>query len=75
MKAKEPNNEKILSLINEENVNYSDINNHTTLMYAFKYYGRNPNCDSKVFLKLLDMNCVPEQVDDEDGYTDLMYAL
>jgi DNA-directed RNA polymerase subunit RPC12/RpoP len=52
---------------------YIDELGYTALMYAFEYYGSNPNCDSKVFLKLLDMNCVPEYID-EVGYTALINA-
>ena len=42
-------------------------------MYAFHYYGKNPNCDSSIFSKMLNMNCKPYQVDDY-GYTALMHA-
>ena len=73
LKAREPNNEKILSLINKKNVNYSNIDNRTPLMYAFIYYGKNPNCDPDVFLKLLDMNCMPEQIN-KYGETALIHA-
>ena len=43
-------------------------------MFALKYYGSNPNCDSNILSKLLDMDCKPKQVD-SSGYTALMNAL
>jgi hypothetical protein len=46
---------------------------YSALMYAFKHYGTNPNCDSRVLLKLLDMNCIPEQVG-TDNSTALKHA-
>ena len=42
-------------------------------MYAFMYYGENPNCNHNILLKLLNMNCKPEQVNC-GGSTALMYA-
>ena len=42
-------------------------------MLAFQFYGQNPNCDSSVLYKLLDMNCKPEQVN-RVGDTALIYA-
>ena len=71
---KNPNKERLLELITDENLSYVDSFGYIPLMSAFRFYGSNPNCDSSIFSKLLDMNCNPEQVNN-NGYTALMYAL
>jgi hypothetical protein len=43
-------------------------------MEAFIHYGPNPNCDSDVFFKILNMNCLPEHIA-RLGHTSLMIAL
>ena len=43
-------------------------------MYAFQIYGTNPNCNHYILLKILDMNCKPEQVTKYYNYTALMLA-
>jgi hypothetical protein len=43
-------------------------------MLAFEYYGYNPNCSSKVLLKLLEMDCRPLSINHEAGSTALMLA-
>ena len=70
---KNPNKERLLELITDENVSYIDYYGNTPLMNAFHYYGLKPNCDSNILLKMLDMNCNPEQVNSL-GFTALMYA-
>jgi ankyrin repeat protein len=67
-----PNKERLLELITDENISYIDRNGYTPLMCAF-IYGKNFNCDSTIFDKMFDMNCRLEQVNDE-GYTALILA-
>jgi hypothetical protein len=69
-----PNKERLLELITNENVSYIDYDGSTPLMHAFISYGKNPNCDSNILSKMLDMNCVPEQITERDNYTGLMFA-
>ena len=73
LKSMFPDGERLLELITDENVSYIDNDGYTPLMYAFKYYGDAPDCDSSIFSKMLDMNCRPEQVA-KYGTTALMNA-
>ena len=73
LQLKNPNKQRLLELITDENVSYVNSLGYTSLMYAFRYYGSNPNCDSSVLYKLLDMDCRPEQIT-RGGLTALIYA-
>ena len=74
LRSKYPIKERLLELITNENVSYIDENDYTPLMYAFMSYSKNSNCDSNILSKMLDMNCVPEQITERDNYTGLMFA-
>ena len=73
LRSGNPNKERLLKLITDENVSYIDCDGHTLLMHAFMFYGSNPNCDSNILLKLLDMNCMLKRTDYLSN-TALMYA-
>jgi hypothetical protein len=53
LQSANPNNERILELLADENVSYTDKNSRTTLMVAFQYYAENPNCNNRILLKML----------------------
>ena len=53
---------------------YTDCFGLTELMYAFLYYGPNPNCDHNIFLRMLDMDCKPHAITKFFDMTALMYA-
>ena len=74
LKSDNPNNDRILELLTDENLSHIDEKGRTSLMCAFMYYGKNPNCDSNILLKMLDMNCRLELAIECDNYTILMCA-
>jgi hypothetical protein len=69
-----PNKELLLNLLTDENVSYADDENFTPLMCAFEEYGVNPNVDSEIFYKFLDMNCNPNKIT-RYGHSALLFAL
>jgi hypothetical protein len=73
LRLNNPNDDRILELLTDENVSYVDEKGYTALMCAFIFYGKNPNYNSNILLKMLDMNCRPEQINNY-GYTTLMYV-
>jgi hypothetical protein len=74
LRLKNPNRERLLDLIADENLNYVATRyGKTPLMYAFTNYGIKLNCDSSVFHKILDMGCKPDYIN-QDHYTALMHA-
>jgi hypothetical protein len=73
LRSENPNKERLLELITDENVSHIDNDGWTPLMFAFSYYGSKPNCKSNILSKILDMNCAPEHVNNS-GETALMYA-
>jgi hypothetical protein len=56
------------------NLEYIGQDCQSTLMYALNTYSKNPNCNSDILLKMLDMNCVPEQVSSYGKRTAIMFA-
>ena len=74
LQSENPREERLLELITDGNVSYIDNHGCTPLMYAFSDYGKNPDCDHHILSKMLDMNCIPEQVAKYSNYTALMYA-
>jgi hypothetical protein len=43
-----------------DNIGYVDSHGRTALFFAMEFYTTNPNCDSSVLLKMLNMDCKPE---------------
>ena len=74
LRLKNPNKERLLELITDENVSYIDNDGWTPLMHAFQFYGWNPNCGHSILEKMLDMNCRLEHVASHSNYTALMLA-
>ena len=62
LKSLSPDKKRLLELITDDNIGYIDKDDYTPLMYAFMYYGENPNCDHYILSKMLDMNCLPEHI-------------
>jgi hypothetical protein len=73
LRAEHSNKDRLLDLITNENLSYADFFGNTPLIIAFQYYGTQPNCDSDVFNKILDMHCRPSCANNY-GYTALMRA-